>query len=235
MRGDGVTYNTGTNSWEGGEEGLGYTVNTGLDLTNMTQALFTGVPYDDKNANTTGTIDVTLNPEGTWVKANGNGTAVTKNTVVTAVANDDYLDVAFGVAAAKANISKVKIVIGINPTAGNTVLGMNAAISYVYKVDDGEWSQLVDIYGTEGSATTAITGANPTTFHPISIPDITWNPGAITKEITIFGDGTAAVTQGEIHQIHIKLFINGKDGDCNNSAGNVGSVISINFVADTVA
>lgn len=65
----------------------------------------------------------------------------------------------------------------------------------------------------------------------MTIAGITWRDGAVTREIEIFGDGTNAVTQGEIHQIHIKLFINGEDPDCNNNAANVASQITINFIA----
>ena len=243
LSGEGLNFNTTEGKWEGGSEGLGYSINTGLSLAGMTKAVFTGVPYDSTNSDATGKIDDALTPEGTWVMASGSGTSFVKASVEKAIANGNteskivgnYLDVAFGVAASKQNVTKVKMVIGINPENGNTVLGMNAAISYVVKIDNGDWSEIIDIYGEKnGSATTAITGAAANRFNPTTITGITWNPGAITKEITVYGDGTNKVVQGEIHQIHIKLFINGKDADCNNSAANVASKITINFIADTV-
>ena len=243
LSGDGLNFNTTEGKWEGGSEGLGYSINTGLSLAGMTKAVFTGTPYDSSNADTTGTIDSALTPEGTWVMASGSGTSFVKSSVEKAIANGNtessivgnYLDVAFGVAASKQNVTKVKMVIGINPKQGNTVLGMNAAISYIVKIDNGDWSGIIDIYGEQnGSATTPITGTGSKTFNPAEITGITWNPGAITKEITVYGNGTDKVVQGEIHQIHIKLFINGKDPDCNNSAANVASQITINFIADTV-
>ena len=237
--GDGLAFDTENKVWIGTYEGLGYSINTGLSLIDMTKAVFTGTPYNSVDK-TGGEIDATLQPEGTWIMASGNGPTVKKDTVEAAIANGNkdsgipgnYLDVCFGVAASKDTVTKASLVIGINPTAGNTVLGMNAAISVIYKIDDGDWSNIIDIYGEKNaSATTPITGANKKSFNPMTIAGITWRDGAVTKEIGIFGDGTNAVTQGEIHQIHIKLFINGEDPDCNNNAANVASQITINFIA----
>ena len=238
VSGSGMSYDIAQDAWTG-TEGLGFEVDTGLDLSDMKKAVFTGTAYVAGNADS-GTIDETLKPEGTWVKASGNGTEVTKTEITTATANGneesgtkgDYLNVCFGVASAKQNVTKVYCVIGVNPTAGNTTLGMNAAISFVYKIDDGEWSGIQQIYTqTEKFDYNASTPVNTVTV-PAKLPDITWNPGAQTYTIPIFGNGTDIVAQGEIHQIHIKLFINGKDADCNNAAANVSSSITINFTAD---
>ena len=238
VSGSGLNYDIDQNKWTG-TEGLGFEVDTGLNLSGMKKAVFTGTPYS-ANDDQSGTIDATLEPEGTWVKASGNGTTVTKTEIAAAVANGksddsvkgDYLDVCFGVASAKQNVTKVYCVIGVNPEQGNTTLGMNAAISFIYKIDDGNWSGIQQIYTQTGkfdyNASTPVTSVQT----PATLPDITWNPGAQTYTIEIFGDGTNIVNQGEIHQIHIKLFINGKDGDCNNAAANVSSNITINFTAD---
>lgn len=238
VSGSGLSYDITKNAWDG-TEGLGFEVDTGLSLAGMKKAVYTGTAYVAGN-DSSGTIDETLQPEGNWVKASGSGQDVTRTEIENAVANGikgedntgDYLDVAFGVAPAKQNVTKVKCVIGVNPDSSSTVLGMNAAISFIYKIDNGSWSDIIDVY--EGhSATTTINGT--TNYTPIEIPDITWNPGAKTYEIEITGNGTDIVPQGEIHQIHIKLFINGKDQDCNSNAANVKSVITINFIADKKA
>lgn len=241
VSGSGLNYDIDTNKWTG-TEGLGFEVDTGLNLSGMQKAVFTGTPYSAAN-NASGTIDATLSPEGTWVKASGNGTTVTRTEIAAAVANGksddsvkgDYLDVCFGVASAKQNVTKVYCVIGVNPEQGNTTLGMNAAISFIYKIDNGGWSDIQQIYTQTGkfdyNASTPVKSVST----PASLPDITWNPGAQTYTIEIFGNGADIVNQGEIHQIHIKLFINGKDADCNNAAANVSSNITINFTADKKA
>jgi len=238
VNGSGLSYDIDKNAWTG-TEGLGFEVDTGLNLDGMKKAVFTGTPYSADN-DATGTIDDTLKPEGTWVKASGNVTVVTKTEIAAAVANGksddsvkgDYLDVCFGVASAKQNVTKVYCVIGVNPATTNTTLGMNAAISFVYKIDNGSWSDIQQIYTQSGkfdyNASTPVQDVET----PDALPDITWNPGAQTYTIAIYGDGTNIVNQGEIHQIHIKLFINGKDVDCNNAAANVSSNITINFTAD---
>jgi len=238
--GEGLDYTVKDNVWDGGDNSLGFAINTGLSLASMKKAIFTGTPYDSAKADTTGTIDATLQPEGTWVKASGNGTNVTKTEIVAAVANGDdtnqgdYLDVSFGVAAAKQNVTKIKCVIGVNPTGGTT-LGMNAAISFVYKLGENSnkgtnWSDIQQVYDqAKYNSTTRVADVQT----PAEISGITWNAGAQSFEIEIAAASEGAVlTQGAIYQIHIKLFINGKDVDCNNNAANVSSSITINFIAD---
>ena len=239
MSGDGLDYSVAKNAWEGGDNGLGFAINTGLTLESMKKAIFTGVPYDASKADTTGTVDETLAPEGTWIKASGNGTTVKKTEIQAAVANGDnstqgdYLDVSFGVAAAKQNITKIKCIIGVNPKTGTT-LGMNAAISFIFKLGENSgkgtnWSDITQVYSQDKyNSTTRVADVDT----PAAITGITWNPGAQSYEIEIAATSSGVLTQGTIYQIHIKLFINGKDLDCNNNAANVSSDITINFVAE---
>ena len=242
MSGDGLGYNVAKNEWSGGSEGLGFAINTGLNLGGMKMAVFTGTAAS-KTGETTinpGTIDATLQPDGVWVKAPGNGSTVKVNEILKAVANGDetagqgdYLDVSFGVAAAKQNVTKIKCVIGVNPTGGTT-LGMNAATSFIYKLGanskkQATWSEIQQVYEDKYSSTTKVADVTA----PAQITGIDWQPGAQTATIEIAVAETGFLTQGEIYQIHIRLFINGKDRDCNNNAANVSSNITINFVADT--
>lgn len=234
--GEGLTYSQTGNSWSGGDNTLGFYINTGLQLNSIKKAVFTGTITDEENMK--GTVDSTLNPTGTWIKAAGKDTEVTEDTIEKAIANTDYLDVAFGVAAAKANITGIKLVIGVNPSSTSSTLGMNAAIAYAYQIRKVGTEETAGAWTTgqvyDQSKYTFTTEISKVPAPTETISGITWTQGAQTAVIPII-TGSTALNTTDIYQIHLKLFIDGTDVDCNSNATDVASTITINFVADKVA
>ncbi|MBQ9276686.1 MAG: hypothetical protein IJ226_03735, partial [Clostridia bacterium] len=113
-----VTFDAGSASdkWSGGQEGLGTSINTGLSMNGLTMATFSATGTgDDPTAYAIDASNAFNAAAAQWIKAPGNGTTIAENTQYQfAYANNrvvsgetvsgDYLDVTFGVRAAKANI-----------------------------------------------------------------------------------------------------------------------------------
>ena len=185
------------------------------------------------------------------VKANGPTASVyDSETVELAIANGttddtikgDYLDVCFGVQAANENVNGIYCLIKVAPQTG-TYLGMNSAIHVRYLVDQVEtgsptW-QDVDIYHNEHYGDTRATAATPGVENNKAIPSTftstlpqgyTFAPGDAALEIPVkVGTEGAVLPTNVIYQIHILIYIDGWDSDCNNAAGGVSSTISIDF------
>ena len=253
VSGDGLDYTpNGTDKWTG-SGGLGYAIDTGLQLTGLTQAVWSGTA-------TGSAPSITYTADGSsafnagaavYVKASGSAESIKTSTTTLAIANGyieegnstetrgDYLDVCFGVKANKETVTGIALVIGVKSTGTATTLGMNAAINYTYKLDNGEWSALADIYGASHYNTTKASMTEPTvSFNGqsnIVIKDsndanITWAKGDAIAVISI-ATGMTSANFNDIHQLHLRLFIGGYDSDCNNAAAQASATINLNFIA----
>ena len=210
--------------------------------------------YQRNQTANTGTVDA-ANAWGTSayvIKANGpTASSYESSSVEAAIANGkaddtvkgDYLDVVFGVQAADEHVSGIYCLIKVAPNAG-TYLGMNAAVHVRYLVDTVEtsgspsWTD-VDIYQNEHYGDARADAATPGTSNDKNIPTsftgtlptgFTFAAGDAALEIPVAvaaNNGTLATNR--IYQIHVIIYIDGWDSDCNNAAGGVGSVINIEF------
>lgn len=250
-----VSYNAagGNTKWTDGNLGLGTSIDTGLTMTSITKACFTAT--GEGNTASAYTIDSVFNPNATqWIKANGDGATLGETTTYDfAYANNhivsseeqpgDYLDVTFGVRAAKEGIEKIGIVLGIDNT-NPTSLGMVAGFNYWYQIKGGTASGLQDFYTERYSARISDMSAPENTWTDDDWAEedgLSWTPAAgdATKIITIAdGDGVALSTT-TIYEIRIIIFLNGRDEDCNNSAASIGiaagSKILIDFIVSDLA
>ena len=186
---DGTVFNAptdantrGTWTTTSGGDGLGLKIDTGLQLTNVTQAVysFNGTGGSDANkwagynqdTYTRGT-DVTkvtagMNIGNTVLKAKGNGSDITNDSRVKANMNGwgegvdavtgDYLDVVFGVKAQKNNVKAYGCLITVTNNNGNSV-GLSAALHAKWSTTgEADSYTEVDLYKnyTCGQATTGM-------------------------------------------------------------------------------
>ena len=178
---------TGRGSWSDGTEGLGLSIDTGLDLTTMDKAVysFTELTYKTSDDPTSGiksakqdtytkdsaqTVRAGFVHSHTALKASGDGKNVAGDSLEYADKNKDYLDVVFAVAANKADVLSFGCLITIDNDTLKSSLGMNAAIHVIYSIDGGEYKEY-DIYGdlTAGSPNSAATAPTaPTVKVPAS-------------------------------------------------------------------
>ena len=164
-----------------GGDGLGLKIDTGLQLTNVTEAVysFTGSGGSDQNqwsgyrqdnylrGNDASTVTTGMKRDTTILKAKGNGYNITANSLRTANMNGwgvdaeavtgDYLDVVFGVRPQKSNVKSYGCLITVtNSNAGNNV-GLSAALHAIWSTG-GAYTE-VDLYGTStcGQSKSSIT------------------------------------------------------------------------------
>ena len=251
-----VSYNAdgGNTKWTDGNVGLGTSIDTGLTMTSITKACFTAT--GEGNTASAYTIDSVFNPSATkWVKANGDGATLGEaSTYEFAYANNhivsteeqpgDYLDVTFGVRAAKEGIEKLGIVLGID-NANTTSLGMVAGFNYWYQIKGGSASGLQDFYSQSYSTRISNMSAPLNDWTSAAWDDdedgLSWTPSAgdATHIITIADGNGTALTTTDIYEIRVIIFLNGRDSDCNNSAASIGiasgSKILIDFIVSELA
>ncbi len=191
---DGTVFNAPSNSntrgsWTttSGGDGLGLSIDTGLQLTDVTQAVYTFAGTNGSNENSwagytqteykrgTGDdykqfVESGLNRSNTFLKATGSGSTITAGTLLGANMNGwgadadavtgDYLDVVFGVKAQKSDVKAFGCLITVkNNQTGN--VGLSAALHAVYSTDGTNYHE-VDLYGTNtcGQAIANITKPN---------------------------------------------------------------------------
>ena len=251
VSGDGLNFQPyETDKWAG-SGGLGYSIDTGLQLTGLTQAVWSGTVAGDPAVYSVDAKNSFNAGASVFVKASGSADSITTGTTDLAIANGyvlegessetrgDYLDVCFGVKANKETVTGIALVIGVKATGTATTLGMNAAINYTYKLDNGSWSALTDIYGNDHYNTTkssmtapsvSFNGATNITIKDNNDSDITWAKGDAVAVISIATSMTSA-NYNDIHQLHLRLFIGGYDSDCNNAAAQASATINLNFIA----
>ena len=174
---DGTVFNApdGTNArgtWTttSGGDGLGLKLDTGLQLTNVTQAVysFTGTggtnenswanynpnPYDrgtDPKNVTTG-----MQRNATILKAKGSGNDITGSSLLKANMNGwgedpnavqgDYLDVVFGVKPQKSNVKSFGCLITVKNNNTDNNVGLSAALHAIWSTDGTNYTE-VDLYG----------------------------------------------------------------------------------------
>ena len=186
---DGTVFNAptdantrGTWTTTSGGDGLGLKIDTGLQLTNVTQAVysFTGTGGSDENKwdgynqdTYTRGADVTkvtagMNIGNTVLKAKGNGSDINNDSRVKANMNGwgegvdavtgDYLDVVFGVKAQKNDVKAYGCLITVTNNNGNSV-GLSAALHAKWSITgEADSYTEVDLYKnyTCGQATTGM-------------------------------------------------------------------------------
>ena len=245
----------GTRYWSG-TNGLGTSIDMQLDLSGLEMAVGSS-NLAAASAPTTADLTAlrTLATETATgmvkAKADATGQAVDKTSKVAAIAQKDYLDVVLGVAASSGNLTEIVCNITINPDVANLVLGMNAAIHVAWKVG-GDLTQgadkNVDAYtqGIETYNPADITAINyKTTTQELGSKvaggatsaaqfggkdTVAINKGAVNIPISIVKtDGATTIDTTTVYQIHLLIWIDGADLDCNDNAQNVGSKILINF------
>ena len=219
--------------WTGDTDGLGLAVNTDLNIANMTKAVysFSGVTDDPKTGTPTGYTkgDGTAVAQGldrtkAILKASGTGDKTTTNSQEFAIANVDYLDIVFAVAASKTDVLSFGCLISIDNTSNISSLGMNAAIHVVYSTDGSAYTEL-DVYGnaTAGDPISLMTAPTvPTatigTGNPVSYASSVeyakgdgqvWIP---LRNATASNDYAATGAAG-IVQLHLIIYICGPDSD----------------------
>ena len=253
-------------TWLGAFNSLGSEINlNGLEFENLSQAVgtgtYTGATPGSYNQETKvytpgslgGTADTAwsdTNYATGMIQANGQGASVDEDTIDTAWKNVHYLDVVIGVQATKSNLESMTCYVTINPTAGNAIIGMNAAIHVAYRVVApgaavGAFTDQ-DIYGTTNKYSTQPSAITNTVYNDakeaydeakgVSSTGLTCiggasgvvlNDGAITFPITIASGGSISIT--DIYQVQLVIFIAGYDTDCLEGAKGVGSQIIITF------
>ena len=269
---DGTEYNATNNTWTGDTQGLGLSVDTGLQLNNITQAVYSFTtssivknPADHAtapNAITSATattytrggderiVATGFDKSQTALKASGNGSTITGG-YEAAVKNTDYLDVVFGVAAAKPEVLTFGCLISIDNSEALSALGMNAAIHVIYSVNGGTYYEL-DVYGTHtaGDANSSVDAPTAPTvnLYGKSITYVSkytdtntetdvyskgdaqvWIPlrdAAALESATDYAETGAA----GIVQLHLIIYICGPDSDCITAATGTGATISIEFI-----
>ena len=261
---DNTEYNATNNTWAGDTQGLGLSVDTGLDLSGITKAVysFTGLTYstpgdpesgiasatpDTYTKGTGQTVDAGFNMANTALKASGNGSNITGG-YEAAVKNADYLDVVFGVAAAKNEVLSYGCLITIDNTEAITALGMNAAIHVIYSVNGSAYTEL-DVYGakTAGDANSSVTAPTAPTAS-IAGTNVSYvskytdtntgtdNYAAGDAQVWIplreaaGANDYAATGAAGIVQLHLIIYICGPDSDCITAATGAAATISVEFL-----
>ena len=244
--------NRGT--WTGVTDGLGLSVNTGLQLDGISKAVYTFTHVSGEGTTLTGTptdytkgdgtsvtkgFDVT---NGTALLASGNGSTISEGTYEAAVRNNNYLDVAFGVSAAKSDVLSFGCLVTIDNNNTSSSLGMNAAIHVAYSYDGTNYTEL-DVYGNSRagdpiSGLTAPTAPKATIGEksvPYESPTITgFAKGDATVWIPL-QDANDAASYAKtgiegVKQLHLIIYICGPDSDCVTNA-EASSLIKIEFLS----
>ena len=244
-------------SWRGDTNGLGLTINTGLDLTTIKKAVYsfnndanaatnTATAYEKGNGQkvTTG-----LARDKHILKANGKGSQVTGAYEATAMngyqvgenkVTGDYLDVVFGVAASKNRVTGFGCLVTVSNTNGLASVGTSAALHAVCSTD-GKVYKEIDFYGSYSSGTPITSMEAPVAPYTTIVDkkynyksEITTKKGDATLWIPLF-EATAADTyavtgEGGIKQLHLIIYLCGPDGDCTTSVEGR-STINIEFLS----
>ncbi len=257
-----VTYNGSV--WDG-QLGLGATINTGLNFSNMTAAIGTGTVDTDGVDPLNSAADDSWVFGNTVIKANGMGydkgsvdkasiKAAQKNsiTVDDVTTNGDYLDIVLGIQASKDNLTKIVCNIVINPQGTTTTLGMAAALRTRYCLDKDDtqsanWVE-VDLYGTtnkystkktaittDDTARQVATQAIAAGNNAFGVSGLAVNAGAVCYSIVIDEVDEGALSVDTIYQLHLIIYLAGYDTDCINAAMGTASTIGIHFTTEAPA
>lgn len=235
----------GTGYWIG-DPGLGSKIDMQLSLAGMEKAVGTGkVGGTADGAFDFSAIRTLATAENKGViMSEGIGTTPTANGASVAVGQKNYLDVVIGVQAAATDLYSIICNVTINPDAADIDLGMNAAIHVAWSINgmisaDTPAAQKVDAYGAKGFGTTTLSlgktlvGDNTNTINYGGNAEQTLNNGAVNVPITVAasatGTGTDYLARADIYQLHLLIWIDGNDPDCNDQAKGVSSKIYINF------
>ena len=235
----------GENYWEG-SNGLGNRIDMQLSLTNMTKAVGTGKSgaTADSAFNLAAIRTLATADNTGMIISEGLATEASKNGSSPAYGQKDYLDVVIGVQAAAADLYSIICNVTINPNSNDIDLGMNAAIHVAWAIDgmigaNTPSDQVVDAYGdnhynkTTASLAKTLVGGRSNTAYFGGNETQTLNNGATNIPITIAESstktGTDYLDRSKIYQIHLLIWIDGNDGDCNDQAKGVSSSIYINF------
>ncbi len=246
-------------SWIGDTNGLGLSINTGLDLTSIKKAVYSFNNDASASTNTATsyvkgsgqTVTTGLDRSKYILKANGNGSNVTgafESTVMNGYTQEnggtvtagDYLDVVFGVAASKSQVTGFGCLITLKNTNGLASVGTSAALHAIYSTDGKNYTE-IDLYGnyTSGSP---ISGMQAPTAPSATIgsdkynykSSVTTTKGDATLWIPLFTATSAtdfAVTgEGGIKQLHLMIYLCGPDGDCTTAVEGK-CTISIEFLS----
>lgn len=248
-------------AWSGSTNGFGASIDTGLDLGNITKAIGTG-KIGSTTAENVVNSGWNLADGNTVIKANGAATNVDATSAVAAVKNGyqpsegdaikgDYLDVVIGVKPAKSGLKTITLNLTVNPNTGSPVLGMNAAIHAIYEIDQeagtsytaGNYNSAntageIDVYGDKHYGTSVnAEGMNTASTYAAQNLNAKTDPlNAGWKNIPIVvATNDAGLPVDDFYQIHLIVFIAGYDEDCTQSAMGVGAVISLNFTAEAIS
>lgn len=239
--------------WTGATDGLGLSVNTGLQLDGISKAVYTFTGVTGEGAEMKGKPTAYTKGEGTSVTkgfdvnetallAAGNGSAISAGTYEAAVRNTNYLDVAFGVSAAKSDVLSFGCLVTIDNNNTASSLGMNAAIHVAYSFDGTTYTEL-DVYGNS-RAGDPISGLKQPTAPteqigeknvPYASPTIT---GFAIGDATVWiplqnaANATSYAKTGieGLKQLHLIIYICGPDSDCVTNA-EASSLIKIEFLS----
>ena len=229
-----------------GDTGLGSKIDMQLSLADMEKAVGTGKAggtadsaFDFSAIRTLATAETKgiIMSEGIGTTASANGASV-------AVGQKNYLDVVIGVQAAATDLYSIICNVTINPGSTDVDLGMNAAIHVAWAVGgmidaNTPTEQKVDAYGNNSFGTTTqslgktlVGGITDTTSYGGNAQQ-TLNNGVVNVPITVAASttqtGTDYLARATIYQLHLLIWIDGNDPDCNDQAKGVSSTIYINF------
>ena len=243
---NGTLPSKGTAYWTGNNT-LGSNIDMQLDLSDMAKAVGSGTltKVDSSLALNKLRKEATAT-QGGFLKASGYGAAVTGDSVERAIAQKDYLDVVIGVQATATNLTKIVCNVTVNPNSTDRDLGMNAAIHMAWKINgkvDESTDGNVDFYGDNhfGDQTgtlqkSLVDGKTSTKDYGGSETQVL-NNGAKNIPITIASVSGADtyISRNTIYQLHLVIWIDGADSDCQQASQGVGSNILINFSTEKPA
>lgn len=252
------TANEGRGEWTGDTNGLGLSVDTTLQLSNIQKAVysFTNISkdatsskinsatideYDRGSSGNIVTANKGFNVAHTALKASGTGSKVDASTYEEAIRNTDYLDVVFGVAPATNEIKSYGCLVTVKNNSTLNSLGMNAAIHVAYSMDGTNFTE-VDVYGMNRAGdqkSKATKPVNPT-------ENIAGKTVSYESKVQNLADGDAtvwiplnAVTSADavlptgidgLKQLHLVIYICGPDSDCVTGAAG-SATITIEFLS----
>lgn len=243
--------NRGT--WTGVTDGLGLSVNTGLQLDGISKAVYTFKNVTGEGTEMTGTPTDYTKGEGTSVTkgfdvnetallASGNGSTISAGTYEAAVRNTNYLDVVFGVSAAKSDVLSFGCLVTIDNNNTSSSLGMNAAIHVAYSFDGTTYTEL-DVYGssragdpisglTVPSTPKATIGEKNVPYESKTITGFAKGDATVWIPLQNADDATSYAKTGieGLKQLHLIIYICGPDSDCVTNA-EASSLIKIEFLS----
>ena len=222
-------------SWTG-DDGMSGHINTGLSLSQITQATATGKMQDNALIVNAKDAQWTTTPEK-LVKASGHNTVITPGTLAESVENWDYLHFTLGAVPNKETVDKIILNMTVNPTDKKKILGMTAAMHVVCSFDGTTWTD-INVYDEKtinydtlktdtklNNATTLGAAVGNTKFESSKTE---LNAGWQNIQIN-WGDAGTAIGTGAsaIKQIEIYIYYSGVDKDCVDAA--VGSSATVYF------